>query len=429
MRKRNILILVIVILGVLFIDTGSILSIFPTDKKEKKDLDVKEFTITADFVTKVGDSLLVSNGTNYAYYDMNGKKILDFISPFDGDNYMDKVDAKDGMFVVTDDMIKYGVVDSKGKLIIPKEYIAVKILSKKCYLVKTDAGVWNVLNAQGERILDSSINDVRIVDDLGAIISINGKFKIIDVNGNIILNKEYVDVIDDLSNIDFTVPIVIGNDGTNLIDIYLLNKERIVVLKKIVNNYSIDDNYIYYSKDGDKFSVYEFKTGKVKNNVEYDFSSNGMLTFIGDNGLLGYKSSDGKTTIPAQYQASLSENFTKYGVAIVGSNNLLGIINKSGEMILPSLYERIIVFSDKLFGVSEDNQVYYGVNDKGEKVFERIEFEEKVRNTVIVDSNDKCGIIDSSGKIIFDFKYDNCILYKDFVIAQSNTSWNIRKTA
>ena len=60
--------LVLIIFGCLFLSSGN--------KIKDPTIDIKDFTINNEIVTKVGDSLLVSNGQKYGYYDMNGRRFL-----------------------------------------------------------------------------------------------------------------------------------------------------------------------------------------------------------------------------------------------------------------------------------------------------------------------------------------------------------------
>ena len=221
---------------------------------------------------------------------------------------------------------------------------------------------------------------------------------------------------------------MIGQIGNDKNDLFIFTSDKYKIIESVGSNYFINDNYLYYSSDGTNFSSYEFKTGKIKNKVTVDFSVNGMNMFVGKNGLLGYKSVDEKTVIKEQYQLSISNEFTKYGVAVVGKDDLQGVINNKGDTILPCKYKKILVFSDKLFAVRDgEDSLYYLVDEKGTKIYEKVDFDSTINNEIIVYDGEKCGVIDNYNKKIFDVKYESCSVYTGMVAVREGSNWLIRK--
>lgn len=411
--------LVLIIFGCLFLSSGN--------KIKAPTIDIKDFTINNEIVTKVGDSLLVSNGEKYGYYDMNGKKVLDVTYTFNWDNYIEAVDAKYGLYVVTLDGKNYGVVDSNGKEILANSYMAVKIVSKNCFLVKNTDSTWNVIDASGKKIVDTIYSSVTLVENIGAILSNNDKYNVIGRDGKMLSKKDYVYVVDYVG-LGLSTPILIGQVVTDKKDLFLATNGNIKIIENVTNDYFINENYVYYSTDGTSFSSYDLKTGKIKNKVKVDFSINGMSMSVSDAGLVGYKSKDGKTNIKEQYQFSTSSYFTKYGVAVVGKNELQGVIDKKGNEILPCKYNKVIVFSEKLFAVRDsDEDSYYLIDDKMKKISDNVEFDNTVENALIVYNGDKCGIVDNYNKSIFETKHESCAVYADFSMVRDNDKWHIKK--
>lgn len=411
--------LVLIIFGCLFLSSGN--------KIKAPTIDIKDFTINNEIVTKVGDSLLVSNGEKYGYYDMNGKKVLDVTYTFNWDNYIEAVDAKEGLYVVTLDGKNYGVVDGNGKEILANSYKAVKIVSKNCFLVKNTDSTWNVIDASGKKIVDTTYSSVTLVENIGAILSNNDKYNVIGRDGKMLSKKDYVYVVDYVG-LGLSTPILIGQVVTDKKDLFLANNGNIKIIENVTNDYFINENYVYYSTDGTSFSSYDLKTGKIKNKVKVDFSINGMSMSVSDAGLVGYKSKDGKTNIKEQYQFSTSSYFTKYGVAVVGKNELQGVIDKKGNEILPCKYNKVIVFSEKLFAVRDSvDDSYYLIDDKMKKISDNVEFDSTVENALIVYNGDKCGIVDNYNKSIFETKHESCAVYADFSMVRDNDKWHIKK--
>ena len=420
-KSRIVIFLSVVIACVLFISAGSILSV----SKENKDKDtknvVKDFNINADSVYKVGDNLLVRKGQKYGYYDLNGQSIISMKYSFELDNVLDNVDTMDNLFVVSDDGIKYGVIDEKENVIIPKQYIAVKIISSNCFLVEDEELTWSVINKKNKKLITNSYYDVKVIRNYGAILTTNGKTDIIDSNGKIISKSSYPFIVNYYEQF-IQAPVVVGCSDT--CDIFVFNNKKIKIIEKVSNEYFINDNYIYYSSNGDSYNSYDIKNDKTKNNVEVNPSINGM-SLTSNSGLIGYKSVDGKVVIDEKYQKDYSSNFTKYGVAVVGVNGLQGVIDKNGKEILPCLYEKIIVFSDKLFGVLYGGN-YYLVDDTGSIVFDNIVLDDNIESMIVVKNSDKCGVVDNYGKMLFDLKYMDCNIYSDLVILkESDNNWFI----
>ena len=220
MKNKKLIGIIVAALGLVLIIVGCLLS--PSKNKVKEPtIDIKDFTINNEFVTKVGDSLLVSNGEKYGYYDMNGKKVLDVTYTFNWDNYIDTVDAKDGLYVVTTDGENYGVVDSNGKEMLANSYMAVKIVSKNCFLVKSADSTWSVVNASGKKIFDTTYSSVTLVENMGAILSTNDKYNVIGKDGKMLSKKDYVYVVDYVG-LGLSTPVLIGQTGTDKNDLFIV---------------------------------------------------------------------------------------------------------------------------------------------------------------------------------------------------------------
>ena len=176
-------------------------------------------------------------------------------------------------------------------------------------------------------------------------------------------------------------------------------------------------------------SSYSLVDGKVAKNAEVDFSENGMITTISESGLLGFKSTDGKTVIKEQYQVEGTSNFTKYGLAVVSLNNLKGVIDKTGKEIIPCKYKSIYIFSDKVFAISEDNnQTYYLIDNNDKKIYDSVSYD-GVSDFVVAYSGDKCGIVDRNGKTVTGLDNLNCKVYNDtYLVNEKENSWLIGRS-
>ena len=107
---------------------------------------------------------------------------------------------------------------------------------------------------------------------------------------------------------------------------------------------------------------------------------------------------------------------------------LLIVINNKGDTILPCKYKKILVFSDKLFAVRDgEDSLYYLVDEKGTKIYEKVDFDSTINNEIIVYDGEKCGVIDNYNKKIFDVKYESCSVYTGMVAVREGSNWLIRK--
>ena len=154
-----------------------------------------------------------------------------------------------------------------------------------------------------------------------------------------------------------------------------------------------------------------------------------MIATISESGLLGFKSTDGKTVIKEQYQVEGTSNFTKYGLAVVSLNNLKGVIDKTGKEIIPCKYKSIYILSDKVFAISEDNnQTYYLIDNNDKKIYDSVSYD-GVSDFVVAYSGDKCGIVDRNGKTVTGLDNLNCKVYNDtYLVNEKENSWLIGRS-
>lgn len=429
-NKKNLLIIFFIV-GVVLIGVGYYILFHFKELPLKEKIEIiKPVVINNSFVAKVGDSLLVSDGKKYGYYDFKGKKKIDINYVFDEENYLVKLDARDDLFVVTDDGVKYGVINASNKEIIPEMYMAVKIASKGCYLVLAEDSLWYVVDANNNKIIDKGFVEVKVIENLGVILTTSdNKFNIIDLNGKLLSNDEYV-YISNYFESDLKIPVIIGQYENITYDVYAVQNKKLNTIKKIQLPFFVNEKYVFYTLDGKSHSSYNVKTGKIKNNVEVDFYINGMSKSIKDE-LLGYENSKGKLVIEHKYQLFRSNNFTEFGLVVVGLNDLYGVLDKEGNEVLPIEYKDVTIFSEKIFAVlDESGKNFYLVNDKKEKLFDTVAFKKNIDDLLVVYKDEKCGIINNYGKTLFDAKYSYCEIYNGAaVVADTNNQWQILKSS
>ena len=381
---------------------------------------LEEFILNGKYVSLVGENLLVSDGKNFGYYDLDGNKKVDLKYTYSQDLILNDLDSRDDLFVVNDEKFAYGVVSSKGEEIIPKMYEAIKIVSSDCFIVRGSDTLWSVINNNNKNILNEKYDKYEIIDGKGAILIKDNKYIIIDIHGNVISKGLYVYVVDYNEG-----SVLVGQYGTGVNDLFVYTNNEYKVIQNIEDFVFVKEKVVYFIEKGStEFKTINIENGKIDKNAYVDFSINDMELIINSQDLVGYKATDG-TIIKNKYQVNGSEDFTEYGVAVVSLNNLVGVIDKKGNEVLPCKYQDIKVFSEKVFGVTDNSKHYYLVDEKGEKIADNIVFSD---NYIAYKKDNKCGVLNNYGKTVFASEYVDCQIYDNSVIVKDNhDKWIIKR--
>lgn len=425
MKNKKIILIAILVLGVLLVSVGIFLGV----GKDRKTNLLNEFTISSKYLVRVRDNLISSDGKKYTYYDLNGKKLLELESEneiFDFEVFK-LMNSKDDLFVSTKDGVTYGVIDSSKKEVLPNKYHSVFIVSKNCFIVENENNSYSVVNASGVNLFETNYDRYINYDNAGVALVSGDKWSIIDQNGNLVSKVNYSYVVDYSYDKDKTKAVVlVGQYGDDTSDIYIFKNESLNIIEKVESSIFVKDKYIYYAVSDGSFSSYDIVSGNVKKNVVVDFSLNGMITTISSDGLLGYKSTDGKIVIKEQYQVEGATDFTKYGLAVVSLNDLKGVIDKTGKQIIPCKYKTIYVFSGNVFVVSDDDQTYYLIDNNDKKIYDTVLYD-GVSDFIVAYNNDKCGIVNRDGKNVTELNNLSCNVYGNmYLVKEKNNQWLVR---
>lgn len=425
MKNKKIILIAILVLGVLLVSVGIFLGV----GKDRKTNLLNEFTISSKYLVRVRDNLISSDGKKYTYYDLNGKKLLELESEneiFDFEVFK-LMNSKDDLFVSTKDGVTYGVIDSSKKEVLPNKYHSVFIVSKNCFIVENENNSYSVVNASGVNLFETNYDRYINYDNAGVALVSGDKWSIIDQNGNLVSKVNYSYVVDySYDKAKTKAVVLVGQYGDDTSDIYIFKNESLNIIEKVGSSIFVKDKYIYYAVSDGSFSSYDIVSGNVKKKVVVDFSLNGMITTISSDGLLGYKSTDGKIVIKEQYQVEGATDFTKYGLAVVSLNNLKGVIDKTGKQIIPCKYKTIYVFSGNVFVVSDDDQTYYLIDNNDKKIYDTVLYD-GVSDFIVAYNNDKCGIVNRDGKNVTELNNLSCNVYGNmYLVKEKNNHWLVR---
>ncbi len=107
--------------------------------------------------------------------------------------------------------------------------------------------------------------------------------------------------------------------------------------------------------------------GTVRHSGEY---SEGLVSFLGENGKIGYLDTEGNTVLPCRYEKA---GMFIDGLACVMLDGRHGMIDKNGNFVIPPVYDRIgtdtfnAEFSEDRLFVCRDGKAGY-INREGETV-------------------------------------------------------------
>ena len=129
----------------------------------------------------IQNSLIVQKDNLYGLVNGKGTKILDTeylqIMSFGGD-------YQNGYIVVNQEN-KYGIVNSSGATILDTAYEKVEDISSDKYFVIKENGIEKLINKAGEVVLSGNFDEITQIANSGVVINKNGKFGVLDFEGNI----------------------------------------------------------------------------------------------------------------------------------------------------------------------------------------------------------------------------------------------------
>src|SRR5436190_5139696 len=194
-----------------------------------------------------------------------------------------------------------GVIDKKGKVIIPFDFKEIGELSKSVIPVKDNSGLWGFYNHEGEKISEVIFQNYRYGGKGKIIVQRYGKWGIINDQGQVLLDFNYRAI-----------------------------------------QFISDKTYHVW-----KVASWTVRNSKNENLIVLDFDSlryagEGMYRFsiIGKQGLVDAK---GNIVVGTEYEEI--NNF-RYGLSKVKKNKF-GVINNQTKIIIPFQYDEILI--DSLF--------------------------------------------------------------------------------
>ena len=254
----------------------------------------------------------------------------------------------------------------------------------------------------------------------------NGKWGVIDSNGNTVIKSNYDEMIvipDSTKAVFICMEDVDYKNGTYTTKaINLKEKEIVTGYDKVdaIANYDEEQNIWYESnvlkveKDG-KYGLVNF-SGEELAECEYDsieplYGIKNSLV-ISKGGLYGICDNEGKIIVEPEYIEILNiEDDYKNGYIVVDENGKYGIIGADKEVVLECDYDEIKGIASNHLFVIKKNGKYEIINRDGETELAN-QFDDVIDingEYITVSKNGKMGVLDLQGNTKIKFEYEDII--------------------
>lgn len=279
---------------------------------------------------------------------------------------------------------KIGLVDNTGRLVIDAIYAEINPLGTEAldgYIIKSEQGKYGVVGANKEQKLENKYEKIEpIVGNNLYVVTENGKQKLINSKGTIVLEDgfdEIKQILKDSNGIIFVKDGLYGamtTEGTTIIE------NTYKDLKQLENGY-------FVAKKDERYGIID------SNNVEKVYFNYTSITYNKQAQIYIAEDMDFKSSI-------INKNFE---VKLIGILSELNTETKYIKMYVDNEYK----YYDLEFEEKQNTEVLKG-------------------NTLFLSKkNGKYGYVDSEGKIIVDYIYDDATEQNKFGYAsvQKNGKW------
>ena len=291
---------------------------------------------------------------------------------------------------------KQGVADKNGNIKIEPQYSNISFGG--IYVNATENNTVKILDLNGNEVNDQYISKIPTKDGQNFIVyGEDGIYKVIDKNGNVIIDKNYTNIeevgnnyfivasdrnngIIDLTGkslVDLKYNSIVELDNTELLQanisststVSLINRDMQIVATMDDANIDVQDKYIrLYSEDEIKYFDYAGNELDAK-----DVFPNNQLYAKKINNKWGFVDKDGNLKVQNDYD--LVTEFNEYGFAGVKLNGKWGSINQDGEIVQEPIY-KLEEVSPSFIGKYYRANQWYGNNYYTDEVIEEENIED-----------------------------------------------------
>lgn len=306
----------------------------------------------------IENSILVQKDGKIGLVDSEGKTIIDA-------NYKEikaiGEDYKKG-YITIDENNKYGLINYEKQQVLPNEYEKIeKVYGKNLYVIE-EAGKDKLINNEKNVVLEKDFDEIKQIlqySEDGIIFIKDGKYGVMNVNGDIIIPAEYEEinevkdsifvakkdgkygVIDKDKNtkIEFKFSNITYNQKA---DIYLVEDENYNTnifdngfnnkLTGILSELNTDKGYMKL-RINDEYKYYNFKFEEKSNKAV--LTSNTLFLSKKD-GKYGFVNLKGDVVVNYIYDDATEQN--EYGYAAVKKDGKWGSVDINGKVVIDPTY-------------------------------------------------------------------------------------------
>lgn len=271
----------------------------------------------------------------YGFHDESGKVAIRPI--FD---YAFAFDVNDASVVFKGDPLTmrglYGVIDKKGKEIVPMKYAYIGLGDDGVYAFRNADGKMGLINSQGRELAAPVFDSIFVNRDGMRMVKLSGKSGFIDNNGRLVVEAE----LDDAGEFFAGRAAAKKNGKWGFID----KTGRTIVPFEFDHAKAFIQGHAAVSRNG----KYGFVNESGKLVIDFQFEDTGLFSegfaFVKKGGKWGYIDTAGKAITEFKYDSNTNYDRFENGMAIVIHNGKRGYIDKTGREIIVPQYDNALPF-------------------------------------------------------------------------------------
>lgn len=314
---------------------------------------------------------------------------------------------------------RYGVVDSLGTIVIPFRYDKIEKVEERSFILKKN-NLYGIANAKGELVLPINYTNAQYRPLVKAIFIEKGSaWGAYTCSGKEILPVQF-------SNIANSNSLHIITVKDSLLSFYnfkgkLLKRGKLEIEDSRYFTHNLPVKYPLILKKGDKYGIFDrylnivtpFQYDQIYPSRNYLFPSYSFLYIAKKEGKYGFITKDNQSK-----EGLIFTQLKEYG--IVAQNEKFGWVNNKAELIIPCIYDKINAINE--WNRVNGNTLYLEVEKEGKKIllnsngdtitaYNTIDtlhsiFTQNEKAFIIGKKNGKFGAISTDGTIIVPFEYD-----------------------
>ncbi len=262
---------------------------------------------------------------------------------------------EDGYIVKNADN-KVGLIAADKRIIFNAKYDEIKNVNGNNYYVVVENGTQEVVNKNGEIVLNTGFNTIEEISLENFVITLNGKYSVIDRTGATLISPEYDNLKYAFSNyyiaqkdskygiIDTAGSVKVNFDydrisyiesgnffeaegsdyKTDIID----SSFNTVIQNVIISELNTEIGYLRVRQDND-YKYYNFKLEEKSNK---EILGTNTLFLIKENGKYGYENKNGDRVVDCIYDDAKEQN--EFGYCAVKKDGLWGVLKSDGTVLL-----------------------------------------------------------------------------------------------